>query len=239
MRNRNYGRRRYPRRQHEPPLIETLAELVFGLVRSAGARIFRLFKKPPVPVQPEPLELDEVSPFQPRPWRTVPASLRSSPEVPAESRSPQPRTSYKSGSAPLPYIRATALLTKGERAFWHPLLRAIDGRYRLFCKVRLADVVRCPPDRRDEGRWFRKIGRYHVDFVVCDSKTTAPLLVIELDDRGHRERIRRDRDSFKDAVLKAAGIPILRVPAQHAYDAAALKAEVCRLLNGQRPSASR
>ena len=134
--------------------------------------------------------------------------------------------------AALPYRRSPHLLSKGERAFWYPLYRAVKGKYRLFCKVRLADVVQCPDARWDEARWFRKIGRYHVDFVICDPKTTAPLLVVELDDRSHRSARSENRDQFKAEVLAAAGMPIYRVNAQKAYDPAELGGSIQRLIDG-------
>ncbi|MBC7784722.1 MAG: DUF2726 domain-containing protein [Burkholderiales bacterium] len=134
----------------------------------------------------------------------------------------------------LPYRRASRLLSKGEWAIWHPLFHAVRGKYRIFCKVRLADVVSCP--RKSERYWFRKIGRYHVDFVLCDPRSTMPLLVIELDDRGHRQPKRKAHDEFKDAVLRAAGVPIYRVPAQQAYDPAELSDSIERLITGSSPS---
>jgi hypothetical protein len=135
---------------------------------------------------------------------------------------------------PLPYQRATFLLSKGERALWHPLYFACKGRYRIFAKVRLADVVSCPADHRDERRWFRKIGRYHVDFVICAAKTTAPLLVVELDDRSHRSSPRRrERDEFKDAALRAAGMPVYRITAQQAYDPSEIADTIERLIGGK------
>ena len=132
----------------------------------------------------------------------------------------------------LPYRRAPHLLTKGERAFWYPLYRAVKGKYRIFCKVRLQDVVSAPDSRGDERRWFKKIRGYHVDFVICDPDTTAPLLVVELDDRSHRARKRQDRDDFKAAVLASAGMPIYRVDAEAAYDPAELAEKIQRLIDG-------
>lgn len=134
----------------------------------------------------------------------------------------------------LPYRKVSSLLTKGERAVWHPLYRAVKGKYRLFCKVRLADVVCCPRERRDERRWFRKIGRYHVDFVVCDPHTTAPLLVVELDDRRHLAQRQKEIDAFKDAALRAAGVPVYRIAAQRAYDPIELAQNIDRLIHGYR-----
>jgi hypothetical protein len=132
---------------------------------------------------------------------------------------------------PLPYRRTECLLLEGERALWYPLFHAVKGRYRIFAKVRLADVVCCPEDHPDEWRWFRKIGRYHVDFVICEPKTTAPLLVVELDGRRHHSsQRRRDKDEFKNAVLEAAGVPIYRIAAQQAYDPKEIAENIDRMI---------
>lgn len=135
----------------------------------------------------------------------------------------------------LPYRRAKHLLSKGERAFWYPLYRAVKGKFRIFCKVRLADVVRAPADIPDERRWFRKIARYHVDFVICDPHTTEPLLVVELDDRTHRTKEQRERDQFKQDVLGAGGLPLYRVRAQAAYDPQELSETIVRMIAEQPP----
>ena len=130
----------------------------------------------------------------------------------------------------MPYRRAARILSRGEKALWYPLYRAVKGRYRVFCKVRLADVVCAPQDHPQERKWFRWIGRFHVDFVIVDPHTTAPLLVIELDDRRHRERPRKARDVFKDDVLRAAGMPVLRIRAQQAYDPLELAQAIDRMI---------
>ena len=132
----------------------------------------------------------------------------------------------------LPYQRQPHLLSKEERAFWFPLFKSVEGKCRIFCKVRLADVICCPPDRDDERRWFKKIRGCHVDFLICDPRTTLPPLVIELDDRRHRERPRRASDEFKDSVLRAAGVPVCRINAETAYDPIELAENIERLING-------
>jgi hypothetical protein len=222
--------RRHARRQDsEPRFIEPLSELVVELiVRSVRllvggvARLWRGVTNAPRVVEPR-------SPYlsKPRlPPRLPAASFATASHTTAPVAAPVPFER-------LPYRRAPGLLSKGERAVWYPLFRAVKGKYRIFCKVRLADVVCCPRDHRDERRWFRKIGRYHVDFVICEPRTTAPLLVVELDDRRHRERPRKDRDDFKDAALRAAGMPVYRIRAQQAYDSTELARNIERLINGQ------
>lgn len=70
-----------------------------------------------------------------------------------------------------------------------------------------------------------------MDFVLCDSKTLAPVLVLELDDASHNAKSRQQRDAFVDRVFQAAGLPILHVKAQGAYDSAELSRAIERLLS--------
>jgi Protein of unknown function (DUF2726) len=134
------------------------------------------------------------------------------------------------GSLSMPYKRKDRLITVGEKAFWGPLHLAVKGKYRLFMKVRLLDVVTHPEGRREGKLWFRKIRGYHLDFVICEPKTTRPLLVVELDDRSHRGSKQARRDDFKNQVLRCAGIPLLRVPAAEAYDPAELAGKIASLI---------
>ena len=147
-------------------------------------------------------------------------------------RDAESHASLPSAAKPaLPYCRVQGVLSKGERAFWVPLFQAVKGKYRIFCKVRLSDVICCPSEHPEEPRWFRKIGRYHVDFVVCEPDSTYPLLVIELDDRSHRGSDRnRKLDEWKDEVLRAARLPVYRVPARKAYDVLELAQTIDRMI---------
>jgi very-short-patch-repair endonuclease len=67
---------------------------------------------------------------------------------------------------------------------------------------------------------------YHVDFVLCEPRTTRPVLVVELDDRRHRQPGRARLDAWKDTALSAAGVPVLRVEARGAYDAGELARQI-------------
>ena len=48
--------------------------------------------------------------------------------------------------------------------------------------------------------------------------------------RRHRERPRKARDIFKDDVLRAAGMPVLRIRAQQAYDPLELAQTIDRMI---------
>jgi hypothetical protein len=87
--------------------------------------------------------------------------------------------------AKLPYRRKDYLLTQAERSLFGVLSEAIKGRYFIFAKVRLADLLWMPKDTVSRQSHFNRINTKHVDFVICDLASVRPLLCLELDDATH------------------------------------------------------
>lgn len=128
------------------------------------------------------------------------------------------RGAVGAGEEPLPYRRKDWLLSKGERAFYEALCMAVDAKgHRIFCKVRLADLLYMPKGVNKRQSHQNRVQSKHVDFVICSAQELRPLLVIELDDRSHEREDRRQRDAFVDRALAAAGLPVWHVPAAAGY----------------------
>lgn len=136
----------------------------------------------------------------------------------------------------LPYRTNTFLLSAAERSLFQVLRHIAGPNYLLFAQVRLCDVIGVPqsPSWRTH---FNRISTKHLDFLLCDHET-RPLVAIELDDSSHRRPDRRQRDSFLNAALLGAGLPLLRVPASHHYDASALRLQLQQLLLASQPVCS-
>lgn len=144
----------------------------------------------------------------------------------------------ESRKAEFPYRLRDDFLSPAELSFFN-LLRDVIGERAVLCpKVGLSDLF-CVK-HSDPGRfriYTNKIDRKHMDFVLCDPVTMRPFLALELDDRSHKRPDRQERDAFVEQVFEVAGLPLLHVPARHAYrtaDIAAilapyLKADVARL----------
>jgi hypothetical protein len=81
----------------------------------------------------------------------------------------------------------------------------------------MADVLLIPASTGDRQRHLNRILAKHLDFVLCHPESSAPILAIELDDSSHREGKRMKRDSFVDAALDAAKLPLLRVSVRRSY----------------------
>jgi len=131
-----------------------------------------------------------------------------------------------------PYRKTDHLLTPAERSFFGVLGQAVDSDLYIFAKVRLSDLLWLPQSTRDRQAHLNRIQSKHVDFVLCDSATTEPRLLVELDDSSHQRARRRSRDAFLDEAVRRAGLPILRVQAKRSYAAAELRQLISSLLAG-------
>jgi Protein of unknown function (DUF2726) len=123
------------------------------------------------------------------------------------------------GKQPTPYEKEDALLTPAERSFFGVLESAFGAQFRLFAKVRLADVVTVKRGM-DRSSWqsaFNALQSKHIDFLACDPHDMAIRFVVELDDRSHERQHRKERDYFVDRALAAAGVPIFRFTVKRGY----------------------
>lgn len=84
--------------------------------------------------------------------------------------------------------------------------------YTVFAKVRLLDLLEPTRGSQKYKTYFYKVQAKHVDFVLCDKKLVAQY-IIELDDRSHDEKSRKERDSFVDEVVKSVGYKIIHTRA--------------------------
>jgi hypothetical protein len=127
----------------------------------------------------------------------------------------------------LPYRVRDDFLSPAERSLYGVLCAAV-GEWATVCpKISLGDVFDPQSGDHSANMTYRnRIAQKHVDFLLCDPGSMRPLLGVELDDASHERSDRQDRDAFVDQVFGAAGLPLLRVPAQAAYDTRALAASI-------------
>ncbi len=127
----------------------------------------------------------------------------------------------KAGKGPVdfPYQSKEMLCSPAERSFMGVLEKVVGNGYRIFAKVRLADIVEVNKGLSSSARQsaFNRISRNHLDFVICNSRDLSIVGTVELDDKSHRKTGRQERDQFLDKALEAAGVPMFRVKAQSTY----------------------
>lgn len=118
-----------------------------------------------------------------------------------------------------PYVLGDGLFSPAERSFLGVLDQAVGSDFRVFGKVRVADIV-CVKKGMQKSLWqraFNKISAKHFDYVLCRPSDLKPVCVIELNDKSHAKESRQGRDEFLVKVCAVAGIPLIFIPAQHSY----------------------
>ena len=127
----------------------------------------------------------------------------------------------KAGKGPVdfPYQSKEVLCSPAERSYMGTLEKVVGNGYRIFAKVRLADIIDVQRGLSASARQsaFNRISGKHIDFIVCNANDLSIIGAIELDDKTHRAKGRQERDQFLDKALEAAGVPMLRVKVQSTY----------------------
>jgi len=134
---------------------------------------------------------------------------------------------------PTPYEKEDALLTPAEQSFFHVLEDAVGAQFRLFAKVRLADVFFVARPNVNLA-FVNRVAQRHVDFLICDTSSLRPIAAVELDDSSHARPDRQKSDSFLNEVFSSASLPLVRITARASYTAE----EISRVLSYVVPSAS-
>lgn len=132
------------------------------------------------------------------------------------------------------FRRKGALLAPAERAFLSVLEQAMGDQGRVFCMVRVADVL--DMDRGSgEGEWrsaLHQIQGAHFDFVICEPESTDVICIVELHDASHARDAWSERHAFLAEACTAAGLPVIQLPWQQSYDVAEIRALVLSRLAG-------
>jgi hypothetical protein len=118
-----------------------------------------------------------------------------------------------------PYVLVERLFSPAERSFFGVLEQSLGDEFRIFGKVRVADVlgIATCQTRAAWQKAFNQISGKHFDFLLCRPGDLQPVCAIELNDISHARGKRKRRDDFLHHACAAAGLPLVFFPAQRAY----------------------
>lgn len=133
-----------------------------------------------------------------------------------------------SSSSSYPYELQGPLFTPAERSFLGVLNSVLKDNADILGKVRVADILKPKKglSRSDWQKAFNKISSKHFDFVVCNKKDLSVLCVIELDDKSHNTKKRKERDAFLEKACEAASLPLIQIPAKTGYSLDEIKKQL-------------
>ncbi len=142
---------------------------------------------------------------------------------PRRARRARRRRAVRDLNAP-PYTSRIFLVSLAERRFFLSLQAAVSPYLHVCPKVRVADVILCPPQLWK--RYGGAISQKHFDFVLANPSSLRVACCIELDDSSHEKLSRQTRDRFLNETLHAAEVPLLRFRARASYDSDAVRRRI-------------
>jgi len=128
--------------------------------------------------------------------------------------------------------RTVPLFSPAEKNFLKALDRSVGKKYRIFAKVRIADIV-LPGKMLNQKQWrkhFWKISSKHIDYVLCDYKTLDIVCLIELNDKSHQRKDRKDRDILVTKICESANIPLVWINVRRSYDSLHIENKIAQAI---------
>lgn len=123
------------------------------------------------------------------------------------------------GTIGFPYHPTKTLFSPAERSFLSVLDQAVGSDYRVFGKVRVADVATVKPGLSNSARQgaLNRIAQKHFDFIVCNVSDLGIVCAVELNDSSHSSQRAQARDELLAKVCQVINLPLLQVPAKQSY----------------------
>lgn len=136
--------------------------------------------------------------------------------------------------ARLPFVADQTLFTPPQWAFLAVLEPALGPEYRVYGRVRVAEVIGLRPrlDRAVRRRAWARLGDRQFDFLVCVAATGAIACAVNL---APRSRLGRPppRDSL-DRICAVAGLPLVRWREADDYPPGEVRQRLCEAIEARR-----
>jgi hypothetical protein len=126
----------------------------------------------------------------------------------------------------LPYRVEAFLLSPPQRAFCGVLERAVGQEYRVYAKVRAADIIEVERrlDRRARERAAERLAEQVFDFVICTRESSAIACAVNLAARSRLSR--RPPKNRLDRICAAAKLPFVRFRESDVYSVVEIEEQV-------------
>jgi len=110
------------------------------------------------------------------------------------------------------YRKTSTFLTEVERDMLKALQDMVGSGLKVYPNVRLYDLLELAGGREETNTDLAVRLRCEVvDFVVCDARTSAPTLVVELRNTSDETADTIERNDFVEWILSTASLPLLLI----------------------------
>lgn len=123
------------------------------------------------------------------------------------------------------YRRKSTYISRAEWEFLQVLRNVVGARYEVCVQAPLVSVI----DKVSGGAFRNELFRV-VDYLIVDSVSYEPLLLVELNDASHNRADRRERDRKVAEICADAGMPLVAFTTAESHDVPAVRKTVLKML---------
>ena len=102
------------------------------------------------------------------------------------------------------YLKKESLVSEWELIFYKKLEKMFGNDFKIQAQVNMASII----DKRLHTMYRNELFR-NIDFGIFDKDTLKPLLMIELNDKTHKQRDRHMRDLKVRDILQSCNLPLV------------------------------
>lgn len=119
------------------------------------------------------------------------------------------------------------LFSPGERFLFSVLKQAVGDEFEVFGKIRASEILRPRKDAsRSEARdLLRVMAGRRFTFVLCHKADLSIAAIVDMDRHGHARKSPDAGDPAAE-LCRAAGLPLISIPASPHYDPEEIRAAI-------------
>ncbi len=118
------------------------------------------------------------------------------------------------GEPEFPYKVKKKFLSESENSLYKTLTQWKEGQVLVFPKVSLGEILFVNlNDRSSRTKYYNKIDRKNIDFLICDINTMKPVCGVDLE--GSRNK---QMEEFVKKVFESAGLNYIKFEQKKRYD---------------------
>jgi Protein of unknown function (DUF2726) len=138
-----------------------------------------------------------------------------------------------SKSVGFPYQPIKYIFSPAERSFLGVLDQAVGPDYRVFGKVRVADLASVKPGLSRSARQgaLNRIAFKHFDYIICKASDLSVVCAVELNDKSHASKSVQARDALIIKVCEVINLKLITFPAKQSYSVEEVRASLKLLDN--------
>lgn len=123
-----------------------------------------------------------------------------------------------------PYKKKKRFLSENQQNLFRALEKAIGENYYIFPQIHLSSLLKIKEEaERERDKYFYKLARPSVDFVLCDKQAISPILAIKIINFSEESPTKRQDNKFVEKSLLAAGLALLEIEEKKEYNADEIK----------------